>query len=189
MTLLVGMLAVLGVCVLLACSVGRRKRAQLGISHEASVVSVDVESGSGESGPHTLTLHDDEWGLKGRPDLLLEEKDGVVPVEWKRARVAPKELRPSHQVQLGTYFLLCEADPQVGQRPAYGEVQYLDHDGRIHLNGRFKVPNTDALRRQVLEIMRAMRHALQGHEAHRNHEIRAKCRTCSVKAGCGEALA
>lgn len=188
MTLLVGMLVVLGVCILLACCVGRSNRAKLNILDQASVVSVDSEPESNDAGLQAMTLHDDEWGLNGCPDLLLEERVGVVPVEWKRVRKAPKELRPSHQLQLGTYFLLCEADTQVGQRPTHGEVQYLDHEGRILLNGRFKVPNTEALRRQVLEIVQAMRHALQGHEVHRNHEVRAKCRACSVKGECAEAL-
>lgn len=187
--LLMAVLAVLGVCVLLAYSVRSSGRVQLGMSDGTSVVSVDSGLAPAESGLTTMTLHDNEWGLSGRLDLILEEPDGLVPVEWKRADVAPLVLRPSHQLQMGVYLLLCEADTQVGKRPAHGEVQYLDHQGRILLDGRFKVLNTEGLRQQVIETVRAMRNALRGGEVHRNHEISAKCHKCSVRAVCGEGFA
>lgn len=187
--LLLGVLAVLGVGVLLAYRIRNSGRAHLGMSGNASVASVDSGLGPDEAGLKTMTLHDDEWGLTGRPDLMLEERDGLVPVEWKRAAVAPNTLRPSHQLQVGAQLLLCEADPQVGRRPTHGEVQYLDYEGRILLNGRFKVPNSEGLRRQVIETVGAMRNALRGGEVHRDHETHAKCRKCSVRTACGEALA
>jgi len=187
--LLLGLLGVFVVGVLVASRIRHAGRMERGMSDNASVLSVDMGRGVDAVGVKALTLRDDEWGVTGVPDLVLEECGGPVPVEWKRANMAPRALRPSHQVQLGVYFMVCESDPQVAKRPSHGEVQYLDHEGRLLLNGRFKVINSSALRQQVIEIVRAMRNLLRGGEAHRNHEMAAKCRGCSVKVACGEGLA
>ena len=76
-----------------------------------------TESGSGlpdgeivyedTSGADSEVLVSTNYGLRGKPDYLLEEDGGLVPVEVKSS-AAPRHGKPypSHLMQLAVYFLL-----------------------------------------------------------------------------------
>ncbi len=160
------------------------------LPRDATVVGGDLGSFVGVRELRGLTLRDSEWGLVGRPDLLLESSGDPVLVEKKRRRGwRPGRVYRSDRLQVGAYLLTCEADPKVGRRLPEGWIQYIDGDGRELPDGKVRVPNTDTLRREVIEILQRIRQALRGSEVHRDHSYASRCRSCSVKRACGEVLA
>lgn len=168
-----------------------RARVVLDLPEDAAVVAADLGERCQQAGITRLVLRDLEWGLVGSPDQILQERDGPVPVEYKRVASGqpPSRLYPSQMMQVGAYFRLCMADPRVGKRPPYGLVQFIDGEGRFLLHGgKFQVENTEALRDMVGRQLLEMRGAMCAGEVHRNHNVHAKCRRCSVREACGEVL-
>jgi hypothetical protein len=187
-------LTIVTVVVVIALLVALRRREEAareaGLPGGTRVAAADLGASAGLRELRGLTLRDDEWGLVGRPDLLLESPQGPIPDEVKRASKgwrAGQSYR-SHRLQMGTYFLLCEADPRVGRRPPDGRIRYVGPDGRTLPGGDVRVANTEALREDVLQTVRLMRGHLRAPEVHRSHAFPSRCRGCGVRAGCGEAL-
>jgi CRISPR-associated exonuclease Cas4 len=84
-----------------------------------------------------------------------------------------------HRLQFGTYFILIEEE--YGVRPAFGVVVLGD-------GSRVEVPNTDALRREVLSTaakIREQRAKLT--EPVPVKQPPSKCRRCGQRANCGQA--
>ena len=118
-------------------------------------------------------------GLTGRPDYLIEVDGGVVPVEVKSA-ARPASGRPydSHLAQLAAYCLLVE---DVLQAPVpYGLIKYRDREIRVDY--------TDELRGHLLALLEEMRAARGAEEVHRSHDEARRCRNCSMRDVCDEAL-
>lgn len=88
-----------------------------------------------------VTLYSARLELVGRPDRIVKRWGHYIPEEWKSSRHVSR----SHQLQLGTYFLLIEEEH--GVRPPFGVVVLGD-------GTRVKVKNTRALRAEVLAIAR-----------------------------------
>ena len=186
--LVVVMLLVVGLLV----AMGRRETAQQEASLPAGtrVFAADLGTAVGVRELRGPVLRDDEWGLVGRPDLLLESAEGPIPNEYKRA---PRGWRSghsyrSHRLQVGVYLLLCEADQQIRRRPPEGRLRYVGGDGAVLPGGEVRVPNTEALRTEVVELLHQMRAGLRAQEIHRSHQFASRCRGCSVRSACGEAL-
>lgn len=140
-----------------------------------------------------ILLRDNEWGITGKVDLLLQHvaTEGVVPVEYKRAwrGFEPGKARPSHILQLATALVLCQGDSRVGQTPPEGWIRYIDDRGVVVPGGEIHVENTPDIRDRVIGIAQRMRRALvTGEEMHRSHRSVAKCRRCSLRPNCGEEL-
>ncbi len=134
------------------------------------------------SGTDSEVLFSKHYGLRGKPDYLLEDEDGdgLVPVEVKSS-AAPRNGKPypSHLMQLAVYFLLVE---DVLEQPApYGLLRYRDRTLRIE--------NTDELREELLEVIEEMQAILRESEAHRSHNQARRCAGCSVANACDERLA
>ena len=158
-------------CLLLANSLRRRSGLPAG-----EIVYEDT------SGDNSEVLYSANYGLRGKPDYLLEDEDGegLVPVEVKSS-VAPRNGKPypSHLMQLAVYFLLVE---DVLEEPApYGLIRYRDRTLRVE--------NTDELRAELLEVVEEMQTILQGGEAYRSHNAARRCAGCSVAYACDERLA
>lgn len=122
-----------------------------------------------------VTLYSPRHKLVGRPDRLVKQGNVYIPEEWKSAR----RVSHGHRLQLGTYFILIEEE--YGMRPPFGVV--LLGDGT-----RVKVPNTDALRQEVLSIAQRIRH----HRTKMAEPISvsqplSKCRRCGQRANCSQA--
>lgn len=127
-------------------------------------------------------LYSRRYGLVGRPDYLLQVREGhrtsTIPVEVK-SRKRPGQPYASHILQLATYCLLVEENFEA--TPPYGLLCYADDT--LH------IPFTDALRRQVLAIADDIRQARRMWDIPRNHHEPARCRACSYRHACGsEAL-
>jgi CRISPR-associated exonuclease Cas4 len=135
------------------------------------------EDTSGDEQPALYSAH---YGLCGKPDYLLEEADGLIPVEVKSSP-APRNGRPypSHLMQLAVYFLLVEEE--FDQSPPYGLLRYRDCTLRIE--------NTEELREELLDVVAEMQAILLDGEAYRSHNVARRCAGCSVAYACDERLA
>jgi CRISPR-associated exonuclease Cas4 len=180
--------ALLVALVLWVLASGRREAAyrKAGLPPDSVVTAADLETYGFLQG---ATLRDSEWGLAARPDIILLDADDAIPVEGKRLPTGRRldAPWPSHRVQLGVHFMVCEADHYVRRRPREGWIRYFDDAGRIAQE--FRVPNDEALKQEVLAAVSGIRKRLQGGEVHRSHENPGKCRGCSVRHACEEALA
>jgi hypothetical protein len=96
---------------------------------------------------HGENLVDEEWGLSGRPDLVVLRRDGTLfPIEYKSTH-----LFTGYHESHGRAFDLIQAIAEcrlvhvaTGRRPAFGVVLYGDvaHDGARE--GWVRVPYGDA---------------------------------------------
>lgn len=189
MILLLFLLVMVALALLAAVTRSKRAYTDADLPPGATVKSADLGPSRGIRELRGLTLRDSEWGLVGRPDLLFESSGDLALVEKKRRRGwRPGRVYRSDRLQVGAYLLMCEADANVGRRLPEGWIQYVDGDGRELPDGKVRVPNTDALRREVIEILQRIRQALRGSEVHRDHSYASRCRSCSVKRACGEVL-
>ena len=116
-------------------------------------------------------------GLKGRPDYLIETKDGIVPVEIK-STAFPRSGRPheAHVMQLISYCLLCEET--TGAHVPYGLIRYRD--------GEVRVEYTPQLRSRLLSLLDEMRRAKASAVIHRSHSQPRRCAGCGFREVCGE---
>ncbi|MCJ2520512.1 MAG: CRISPR-associated protein Cas4 [Candidatus Thermoplasmatota archaeon] len=117
-------------------------------------------------------------GLAGRPDFILQEEDGLIPVEVKTGR-KPRGPLFSHILQVTAYCFLIEETS--GRKPPYGLLRYGD---TVH-----EIEYTDDLRNLLLSKLDEMRAVANGGEAHRNHHRPGKCANCSRRYACPERLA
>jgi CRISPR-associated exonuclease Cas4 len=121
-------------------------------------------------------LNDPEWGLTGRPDYILQTKDGQVPVEVKTGHT-PKHAYRSHRLQVACYLRLLES---TGKKPEYGMVSYPD--------GVFRVAWDDALRQDLRTTLDRMQAAKKEGRADRDHDQAARCRGCARREACTQKL-
>jgi CRISPR-associated exonuclease Cas4 len=156
-------------CLLLANSLRRQSGVPAG-----DIVYEDTSDDESE------VLYSETYRLCGKPDYLLEEADGLVPVEVKSS-FAPRNRQPyaSHLMQLAVYFLLVE--DVLEQEAPYGLIRYRDRTLRVE--------NTAELREQLLELVAEMQDILADGEAHRSHKSARRCAGCSVAYACAERLA
>ena len=155
-------LAVLGLLLLL---VAKSARTAQGLGAGETVALDDV------------TLYSARLKLVGRPDRIVMRGDTYIPEEWKSSR----RVSHGHRLQLGTYFILIE--DHYGVRPPFGVVVLGD-------GSRVEVPNTAALRAEVLSIAAKIRvrRARLG-EPILVSQPPAKCRRCGQRVNCGQASA
>ncbi len=139
---------------------------------KGDVVYEDVDEGR----PPEKALVSTRWRLVGKPDYLVENEDGLIPVEIKSANL-PKDGRPywGHILQLAAYCLLVEEVH--GQRPPYGYIRYRDMTVRV--------PYTDELRTALLDTLTEMQLALYADTMPRSHHDPRRCARCGMAYVCG----
>ena len=116
--------------------------------------------------------------LVGKPDYLVQERDGmIVPVELK-SRKAPPSPYEGHVLQLAAYCLLVEAE--FGIRPSYGILQYEDK--------AFAVNFTMTLEDEVLELLEIMHEEMYEPDLPPDHDEPWRCRACAVRDYCDQRL-
>lgn len=164
----------LGVAALAMLALSNRLRRQSSLP-QGEIVYEDASGLAGE------ILFSKRLGLSGKPDYLVEDRDGgLIPVEVKSG-YAPRGDEPykSHSLQLAAYFILIE---DVLRRPAsYGLIRYRDRT--------LEVANTDELYEELMETMANMRRLLARGEARRSHDQKRRCAVCSMAHACDERLA
>ena len=117
--------------------------------------------------------------LTGKPDYLVREGAGYIPVEVKSARAPASGPYAAHVYQLMAYgVLVAEA---YGRRPAYGLIKYADKITRVNF--------TPALESELIELLEAMRANAEAEEVARSHSSAARCRACGFREVCEESLA
>jgi len=123
-------------------------------------------------------LVDEARRLRGRPDYLVRERAGLVPIELKPLRRSTV-LYESDRVQLGAYLLLVRAS-YPSAFAGYGRVRYRDVE--------FTVTLDPALEARCLALAERVRAARGAGDVHRTHDIAGKCGACAHRAACGESL-
>lgn len=179
----------------LALSVWRRGRFGIAanIPKGYRVFSADLGQEARMGSRGAILLRDNEWGLMGRVDLLLQHiaTRVVIPVEYKSAGQGFESgrVRPSHILQLATALVLCQGDGRVGQTPPEGWIRYVDDRGALVPRGEVRIQNTPELRAWVFATAQRMRRALASNQdLHRDHHSVAKCQRCALRHCCDEAL-
>ncbi|MGH2581441.1 MAG: CRISPR-associated protein Cas4 [Anaerolineales bacterium] len=125
----------------------------------------------------TEPLFAEDLSLVGRPDYLVETKQGLIPVEVKSGRT-PSQPFQSHIYQLAAYCALVECN--FGKRPAYGIIRYPGKS--------FQVDFTRQLESQLIRLLDEMKQGLMSREMHRSHRQPARCRSCGYLQVCEESL-
>ena len=187
MNWLVGLLCVLALVAFITRRAALREATRTGLPEGALLYS-DTGAPVGRVAPVTVDergerqekpLVSQTFELTGRPDYLIEGDEGVIPVEVKSA-ACPSSGRPydSHVAQLAAYCLLVE-DALKASVP-YGLIKYRDCEIRVEY--------TDGLRDGLLTLLEEMRVARTAAEVHRSHQEARRCRNCSMRDICDEAL-
>ena len=142
----------------------------------STVVASDVGVGT------SMLLRHELLGICGKPDYLLEREAGgrrvLVPLEVKPKRRSSR-LYDSDRIQIGAYLVaLRDGFPQLASRTGY--VRYADRT--------FEVSLTPDLEREIERLVAAVRRSRRASAMNRSHNIRARCRACSMREHCDEAL-
>ncbi|UCE74189.1 MAG: CRISPR-associated protein Cas4 [Methanomassiliicoccales archaeon] len=125
----------------------------------------------------TEMFYSEKFGLRGRPDYILEKEGNLVPVEVKTGRV-PRGPLFSHILQLAAYCLLIE--DKYGRKPSYGIISYS--------NVQHEIDYTEELKGTLISKLNDMEKIIKTQKAHRNHNRPSKCRGCSRRKMCPEKL-
>jgi len=144
-----------------------------------------VYADTGDWRPPDKALFSDTYGLTGKPDYLVQTRAGLIPVEVKSGATPPAPY-PSHVLQLAAYCLLVEETS--GRAPPYGLIRYPD--------ALFEVDYTPALRRELLNLLNAMRRTLHtqnvlravGGDVPRSHDDPRRCAGCGYRPFCHQSL-
>lgn len=126
--------------------------------------------------PEASTLVSHHYALAGRPDYVVREVRGLIPVEVKSRACGPRGPYAGERAQLLAYCLLVE--DALGGNVAAGVLQYRDRAVRLPFGAKERQEITGLLARMDAE-----------RDAHRSHDQAARCRGCGFRAQCREALA
>jgi CRISPR-associated exonuclease Cas4 len=138
------------------------------------ITYVDMDPGDRCERP----LFSQRFRLTGRPDYLVQSRQGVIPVEVKSG-AAPVQPYEAHVLQLAAYCLLVEE--QEGTAPSHGILKYEDR--------AFEIDYTPQLRARLIEMLDSIRAGLQGRGVGRSHQDAGRCRGCGYRDRCEERLA
>jgi CRISPR-associated exonuclease Cas4 len=161
-------------CALLLWLLARWARQRAGLPRGV-VVYTDTRGWS----PAPEPLFSPRLRLAGKPDYLVRNRHGLLPVEVKSMPAPAGGPHAAHVYQLAAYCALVEHAH--GQRPPYGLIKYADQT--------LAVSYTPELEAELLVLLDEMRaDAASGHVA-RSHDSSARCRGCGFNQVCGESLA
>lgn len=130
---------------------------------------------SGERPGPILTA--EQYRLRGRPDYVLELGGRLIPVEVKPTRSA-RHPYDSDRMQLAAYCLLIEETS--GVAPPFGILRYADQS--------WELPYTSETRNSLIALLHEMQASSAAHEVDRSHQQPARCRGCSQRPHCDQAL-
>ena len=124
------------------------------------------------------TLSSSKYGLIGKPDYIVEQKNYFIPVEVKTGLHFQPE--KNHIMQLATYCQLVEENYH--RFTPYGILVYYD------TGKQFTIPFDPKLRFELENILREMREILRTKKVIRNHNSPQKCKTCSMNKYCTQKI-
>ena len=120
-------------------------------------------------------LENEDLGLAGKLDLLLETDTEAAIVEFK---LTSGEVGYNHRLQLAGYSLLVETE--LAKTVKCGFV-YRIPDGRV-----FPVPIDEGLRREVRQAMDEMRKMISAGWLPEPTDVRKRCEECEYANYCGD---
>jgi CRISPR-associated exonuclease Cas4 len=120
-------------------------------------------------------LENQELGLSGKIDLLLEGPEEIAVVDFKLTSGEPGQ---NHRIQLAGYSLLGEA---VYGRPARRAFLFRIPDNRI-----FVEPVTEELRRQVKAAVIDIRKTGESQLCPEPTDVRGRCVECEFANYCAD---
>lgn len=152
---------------------GMEKRQQAGLP-QGKVLYAD----DGIWHPQSAPLSSPSLRLVGKPDYLVEQRNGmIVPVEIK-SRAAPHEPHQSHVMQVAAYCLLVSE--VYGIRPNHGIIQYRDR--------AFSIAYTPQLEEQLLDVLTDMRQDMVAMNVNRDHAQPQRCTACGMREACDQRI-
>jgi CRISPR-associated exonuclease Cas4 len=122
-------------------------------------------------------LFADDLCLVGKPDYLVESREGLIPVELKSGRTPIKPF-DSHIYQLAAYCLLVQRNYR--RRPPYGIIRYPEQS--------FAVEFTRDLEERLVKLLAEMQSTSEVSELHRSHIQPGRCAACGYGELCEERL-
>ncbi len=125
----------------------------------------------------TAPINSHKSRLTGKPDYVYRVKNLVVPVEVKKHRPGRFGPRASDVAQLMAYCVILEDN---GATVTHGLVEYPDK--------RISIAYGPEERRRVLEAAEVIRAERRFGAADRSHDEAWRCRSCGVRASCGQVL-
>lgn len=123
-----------------------------------------------------VPLYDEQLGLSGEVDLVIETEEEVIPVDYKLSRREGKHFR----LQLMAYGLLLEAAREKRVRRGF---LYL-----IPLRKAVEVRFTPHLRRRAKAAIAAMRGMRQSQQMPAATTQQGKCVDCEFRRFCNDVL-
>ena len=124
----------------------------------------------------TKSIYSRRYNLAGKPDYVVNSREGIIPIEVKSSstpRYGPYE---SHKLQLMAYCLLLEE--KYGTPPPFGVIQYGD-------GHQIKIKYTPQLKQDLINIMQEMRSLTLPRGWHPDPH---RCRNCSLREKCNMAV-
>lgn len=110
-------------------------------------------------------------GLSGKPDKVVQNKNLIIPYEYKSTNASrPRE---GHMLQMAAYFLILEEN-YPDNEVKYGVLKYKNY--------AFRIENSDSLKRELFMVMKQIRSGTGMPE--RNHNNRGRCAFCSFRETC-----
>lgn len=122
-------------------------------------------------------LYDQDLGLTGKPDYLVEQDGRLIPIEVKTGRT-PEAPYDSHIFQLAAYCLLTQSS--TGRRPPYGLLKYA--------NQTFSVDYTSELENALLDVVFEMQNRNPRQPLPRSHGSARRCARCGYRQACDQRL-
>ncbi len=120
-------------------------------------------------------LRSQRYGITGKPDKIVQNREGVIPYEYKTTdSQTPRE---GHMLQMAAYFLILEEN-YPGLPVSYGVLKYR--------NSAFRIENSPQLREELFNVVDLMR--MSGGMPDRNHESPRRCVYCSFREICPQKL-
>ena len=130
-----------------------------------------------EWGKNENPFYDPTFNLTGKPDYLVENDQGIIPIEVKSKHLTAAPF-DSHIYQLAAYCLLITQT--FGIRPPYGILHYPNKDIAIDYTSELEI--------DVIDLIREIRSQSRRRSLERSHQSHERCRSCGYNYECDQAL-
>jgi CRISPR-associated exonuclease Cas4 len=137
---------------------------------EAKIIYTDLDKPA-------KPLFSKKFKISGKPDYIVKSKDKYIPIEIK-STVAGDPYK-GHILQLAAYCLLIEEE--FNATVEFGVIEYAN-------GSQYRITYDVPLKFEVRKTLAAMRDYLKNGMVERNHKSPAKCRACSFREVCKNAI-
>lgn len=132
-------------------------------------------------------LYDNQSGLTGKPDYLVEVGNAIIPVEVKSTSYVHRPY-DSHILQLAAYCRLVERTMKI--KSPYGILHYTTSKSTYnpHTGRSYAISFTPQLSERLDQILNEMRLTTTGNNANRSHQSRRLCQRCGYYNFCDQRI-